>query len=273
MINIKQNLVSPSKYSIKCPYAMTPKFIVIHNTANDASAVNEVKYMIGNNNYTGFHIAIDDKEGVQGIPLNRNSFNAGDGANGNGNRNGIAIEICYSKSGGSRFTQAEKNTAEYVAYLLKQYGWGISKVKKHQDFNKGNCPHRTIDLGWQRFLNMVKDYMGKNPTPDQILTIGSIVTLPGIYTVTSVKNGLIGIKELTGETNRSYHWFNPQPFDVVDNKGNKVAKQICYKGSKVKLNGMYAVQKLAKTNAWACKLTIGGRTNWVYCEPCYEVKD
>ena len=32
----KQNLVSSSKYSIKCPYAMTAEYVVVHNTANDA---------------------------------------------------------------------------------------------------------------------------------------------------------------------------------------------------------------------------------------------
>ena len=45
-MNIVKNLVSQSKYSVKCPYSMTPEFIVVHNTANDATAQNEVKYMI-----------------------------------------------------------------------------------------------------------------------------------------------------------------------------------------------------------------------------------
>ena len=48
----------------------------------------------------------------------------------------------------------------YVAYLLKQYGWGIDRVKKHQDWSGKYCPHRTLDLGWERFLNMVNSYLG-----------------------------------------------------------------------------------------------------------------
>ena len=52
MVKIVQNLVSSKKYSIKCPYTMKPEFVVIHNTANDASAENEVSYMINNNNET-----------------------------------------------------------------------------------------------------------------------------------------------------------------------------------------------------------------------------
>ena len=41
-----------SKYSIKCPDIMIPQGITVHNTANDASAMSEVSYMIGNNNKT-----------------------------------------------------------------------------------------------------------------------------------------------------------------------------------------------------------------------------
>lgn len=148
-----------SKYSIKCPYTMKPEFIIVHNTYNDASAMSEISYMIGNGNKVSFHVAVDDYRAVQGIDFNRNTFNAGDGRSGKGNRKGIAIEICYSKSGGTRFDKAESLAAQYVAYLLKQYGWGINKVKKHQDFSKKYCPHRTLDRGWQRFLKMVESYL------------------------------------------------------------------------------------------------------------------
>lgn len=155
-MKVIQMLVSKEKYNIKCPYTMIPEFIVVHNTANDASARDEVAYMCKNNNQVSFHYAIDDKEIVQGIPEDRNAWHAGDGGNGPGNRKGIAIEICYSKSGGKRFEEAEKLTAKFIAYKLKEKGWGIDKVKKHQDFSGKYCPHRTLDMGWQRFLNMVQ---------------------------------------------------------------------------------------------------------------------
>lgn len=150
-----------SKYSIKCPYEMTPEFLIIHNTANDASAMAEISYMIGNNNKTSFHVAVDNERVVEGLPFNRNSWNAGDGGNGKGNRKGISIEICYSKSGGERFEEAENLCASYVAYLLKQYGWGIEKVTKHQDYSGKYCPHRTLDMGWERFLNKIREQIGE----------------------------------------------------------------------------------------------------------------
>jgi len=151
-----QNLIPLGKYDIKCPYYMNPKGICIHNTANDAPAIDERNYMASNNNEVSFHIAVDDKEAIQCIPFNRNTWHAGDGGNGEGNRNYIAIEICYSRSGGERFINAEKRAAKEVATLLKQYNWTISNVKKHQDFSNKYCPHRTLDLGWQKFLNMIQ---------------------------------------------------------------------------------------------------------------------
>lgn len=167
-MSVIKNLVSQSKYSIKCPYSMTPEFVVVHNTANDASAQNEVKYMISNNNQVSFHFAVDDKEIVQGLPLDRNAWACGDGANGKGNRKGIQIEICYSKSGGARFENAEKNAAKFIAQLLKERGWGVDKVKKHQDFRNKYCPHRTLDKGWASFVNMVKDYLNELNKPTQV---------------------------------------------------------------------------------------------------------
>lgn len=173
-MNVIKNLVSQSKYSIKCPYSMTSEFVVVHNTANDASAQNEVKYMISNNNQVSFHFAVDDKEIVQGLPLDRNAWACGDGANGKGNRKGIQIEICYSKSGGVRFENAEKNAAKFIAQLLKERGWGIDKVKKHQDFSNKYCPHRTLDKGWASFVNMVKDYVNELNKPVQSTQSSSI---------------------------------------------------------------------------------------------------
>ena len=173
-MNIVKNLVSESKYSVKCPYSMKPEFIVVHNTANDAPAANEIKYMISNNNQVSFHFAVDDKEVIQGLPLDRNAWACGDGANGKGNRKGIQIEICYSKSGGARFENAEKNAAKFIAQLLKESGWGVENVKKHQDFSNKYCPHRTLDKGWASFVNMIKDYLNELNKPVQSTQSSSI---------------------------------------------------------------------------------------------------
>ena len=165
MVNIRKVECPKDKLSIKCPNTMTPTRIVIHNTANDASAANEITYMHKNTNQTSFHFAVDDKEIVQGIELNRNAWHASDG-NGKGNREGIAIEICYSKSGGEKWLKAVENAAELTAKLLKDYGWGIDKVTKHADYTNKHCPHRILDeYGWDNFLNLVKSKMSVGITP------------------------------------------------------------------------------------------------------------
>lgn len=126
--------------------------------------------MVNNTNQTSFHFAVDDTEAWQGLLLTRNGWHAGDGSTGAGNRKHIGVEICYSKSGGVRFDKAEDNAAELIASLLKQYGFGIDRVRKHQDFSGKYCPHRTLDRGWNRFLDKVKAKMEGVPTmPDTTL--------------------------------------------------------------------------------------------------------
>ncbi|MCQ2968523.1 MAG: N-acetylmuramoyl-L-alanine amidase [Clostridium sp.] len=165
MINIVQQLCPEYKWNIKCPCKMTAEYITVHNTDNDAPAKNEITYMNNNNNKVSYHYAVDDIEARQGIPLDRNTWNAGDGL-GDGNMKSIAIEICYSASGGDRFHKAEDNAAQLIAYLLIQRGWGIDRVRTHKSWSGKDCPHRTMQEGWQRFLDMIQYYLnGKQPEP------------------------------------------------------------------------------------------------------------
>ena len=157
MLKIDRLLLPDNLISLKATNPMQPQFIVIHNTANDASAMSEISWMMKNPKSTSYHYAVDESRAVQGVPLNRNAWHAGDGTNGVGNRRGISVEICRSTSNDKElFLKAENNAAELVAMLLIQFNWGIEKVKKHQDFSGKYCPHRTLDLGWERFLKKVE---------------------------------------------------------------------------------------------------------------------
>lgn len=175
MINIKYiPLPNNSVAHKKTSYHMIPEFICIHNTANKATAKGEIDYMHISDDYRSFHFAVDETEIVQGLPLDTNSWHAGDGECGDGNRKGISIEICRSycpvENGGgdeklwqteykTKFEKAQENAAELTAYILHKYGWGcdLSRVRKHQDFDGKYCPHRTMcDYGWDFFLNLVR---------------------------------------------------------------------------------------------------------------------
>lgn len=160
-INIKQLLVTPSKYNLKCPYTMDAQYLTIHNTANDASAANEINYMVNNNHQVSYHFAVDDQVVIQGLPLNRNGWHCGDGQ-GHGNMQSIGIEICYSKSGGERYVNAEILAIQLIAQLLHEREWKIDRVKKHQDWSGKYCPHRILDEGrWASFLNRVQKELDK----------------------------------------------------------------------------------------------------------------
>src|SRR6185312_8677979 len=100
--------------------------------------------------------AVDDKEVVQGVTVDRNAWHCGDG-NGAGNRKSIGVEICYSKSGGTRYYLAEGLAVRFVAQLLHERNWGIDRVRKHQDWSGKYCPHRILSEGrWNSFLNRIK---------------------------------------------------------------------------------------------------------------------
>lgn len=175
MVEIIKNLCPEEKYPEKCPFSMTPKRIVIHNTANDAPAENEINYMLSRPGEVSFHFAVDDEKAVQGISLKRNAWHAGDGR-GKGNLEGIAIEICYSKSGGEKWLKAVRNAAELTAQLMKDYNIPIELVTKHQDYSGKNCPHRILsEYGWENFINLVREYTGEKLTAKV-----EIVTAPDV---------------------------------------------------------------------------------------------
>ena len=235
MVKIVQDLVSESRYPVQCPYHMTPEYITIHNTANDASALNEIAYM-QRNEYNSYHFAVDDVEARQGLPLDRNNFSCGDGANGTGNRKSIAIEICYSKSGGSRYVQAEENCVQLVAYLLKKYGLGVDRVKKHQDWSGKYCPHRILaENRWESFKNRIRQAMGGSPTPQPTSSfkVGDNVRIRTAdhynYYVADDVQKMYGIYQVREDLNAGgenrFSWKDngiPEKFvDIVNSNGKK----------------------------------------------------
>lgn len=122
---------------------MSPTSITIHSTANPKStAIQERNWLVNplNTRDASWHIAIDDEMAVEAIPLNEVAYHAGDYT---GNRTSIGIEICES---GDR-EKTLNNSAIVVAKLLKKYGWGTDKLKRHYDWSGKNCP-RILNITW-----------------------------------------------------------------------------------------------------------------------------
>lgn len=225
MVPIIKKIVPSSKYDIKCPFEMKPTRIVVHNTANDASARNEIAYMTNNDYETSFHYAVDDVEIVQGIEEDRNAWHAGDG-NGVGNREGIGIEICYSLSGGERFDKAEDNAVDLIVDIMNRYGFSIEQVTKHQDYSGKYCPHRTLDNGWERFINKIQSrlnvkeyellvsvpvYMSAKDAISGDNVVGYYDS--GIYYIFNEVDGMINITKNKGIPGA---WINPNDNKIVE---------------------------------------------------------
>ena len=215
-------LCPESKYPIKAPNPMVPQGITIHNTANDACAIAEISYMITNNYKVSYHWAVDDINAVQGIPHDRNAWHAGDGRNGFGNKSTIGIEICYSKSGGDRFLKAEDNAAELIARLMLQYGWGLEKIglitiNTHQSRSGNYCPHKTLDLGMERFYDKIRvaysKLSGAPIPPPQPLPVGA-------YTV-QVKVNALNIRAGAGTQHEIVGVIRDKgTYTIVETQGN-----------------------------------------------------
>ena len=60
-MDIIKKLISKEKYSIKCPYSLSPIGITVHNTDNLASAANEIAYMERNDKEISYHFAVDEE--------------------------------------------------------------------------------------------------------------------------------------------------------------------------------------------------------------------
>lgn len=162
LIQIDENIVSEDMYGIKCPYEMDAIGVTIHQTGNtgNSSADNEIAYMISNSNEVSYHFAVDEEHAVQGLPLNRNGWHAGDG-NGDGNRHTIGIEICRDYSPDrEQYDKAVDNGARLAATILKEYGWDIDHLYKHEDWSGKHCPAIILNEGkWDWFKAKVQSYL------------------------------------------------------------------------------------------------------------------
>lgn len=111
-VTFKEMIVPKGNENIRPGYAMEPKYITIHETANTskgANALNHAKYLDnqarGNTDRSAsWHFTVDDKEIYQHLPLNEVGWHAG---NKTGNYESIGIEIAVNSDG--NYTKAVEN--------------------------------------------------------------------------------------------------------------------------------------------------------------------
>lgn len=158
-MEISKKIIDHSLWGLKCPHSMEPSYITIHNTANNASAAQEVAYLKKNTASTSCHIFVDENEVIQCLPLDRNAWHAGDGSNGTGNRNSIGVEICRSTDYKTdRHHQAMLNATEIVRQLMNEYKIPLDHVVQHNHWSGKDCPHRIREEGmWETFLSLCEE--------------------------------------------------------------------------------------------------------------------
>ena len=227
MYIFKQNLVSKDKYSIKCPYSMKVEYITVHDTANRATAENEIKYMISNDKEVSFHLAVDEAEVIQGLPFDRNSWSCGDGAKGTGNRKSISVEICRPiHEDKSLYTKAEENAVYVVARLLYTHNLLIEKLKKHQDWSGKTCPNVLLKEGrWNTFkerVNTVLKAIHNGECSGELSSgITTVITSSEKYSVGDKVKVLASAQNYaTGETIKSF--VKGSTYEVVRIKEDKL---------------------------------------------------
>lgn len=165
---------------------ITPRYITIHetdNTKKGAGAKNHADYLKGNDAASrpvSWHFTVDDKEIIQHLPTNEMGYHAGDGRNGPGNTQSIAIEICVNSDGD--FEKAVQNAVWLVKKLMAEHNIPINRVVPHKHWTGKNCP-RLLLPRWSEFLNLVE---GGGP--------GNVeVTQPNVWTGQVLKRGDKGL--------------------------------------------------------------------------------
>ena len=167
MKKIKTKLIQINT-AARSGYVLKPKYITIHNTGNPkagADAETHAIYMQGSgkDSTASYHYVVDDKEIYRLLPDNEVAWHAGDGENGTGNRQSLAIEICENVDG--NLLNATNNAVELTVYLMKTYNIPLSNVVQHNYWSGKNCPNRIRKgepYNWQTFLNKVEQALKVN---------------------------------------------------------------------------------------------------------------
>lgn len=142
------------------------QYIVIHDVGTRSTARNNVVYFSGGNRNASAHYFVDDGSIWQSVEDFNGAFHVGDGYGRYGitNTNSIGIEMCLPN--GVVTAKTEQNTIELTQYLMKKYNLPVSRVVRHYDASRKNCPTQfNLDGKWTRWFAFKNKLQGASPTP------------------------------------------------------------------------------------------------------------
>lgn len=207
-VTVKEHFVTshnPNRISLPVKRTLPLIGVTVHNTddINEARQTTDPEQYVratinGNMGTVRVHYYVDDDEAWQMLPLDWQSWHAGQkgkyDANGSeaGNAQTISVECIMDGSGSEKDKRAEDNAARLIAWLLDYYGMSVeSDLYTHnywcnvRNGRKGtidelnmmddgykNCP-RFIRPHWQAFCDKVRSYMAKKPSKMYYVQVGA----------------------------------------------------------------------------------------------------
>lgn len=194
---------------------ITPKFIVIHYTANPAaSAYNHYLYFSRQNVGVSAHYFIDTKEIIQLLEDNWYGWHCGAKTYKHPecrNSNSIGIEMCIEKDWSLSEIVVEK-TIQLTRMLMKKYNIPIQNILRHYDVTGKNCPAPFVSepKKWEDFKARLidnTDIQKINKKMQVTATELNVRTLPNTNSKilgTLKQNEIITV---TGVTNNNWYQF------------------------------------------------------------------
>jgi N-acetylmuramoyl-L-alanine amidase len=147
----------------------TIRYIVIHDTGNPSAGANassHFNYFNGGNRSSSADIFVDDSSvWVVNDYHKYFTWHVGDGKGRFGitNPNSVGIEICINQDG--NYDKAVQNAVVIAKELMKELNIPMSRVIRHYDASRKNCPASMSANNWQRWRQFTTELM-KNEGDD-----------------------------------------------------------------------------------------------------------
>lgn len=151
--------------------ANNPIYIVVHDTGNYASSANALahcNFFSGGNRNASAHYFVDTGNIIQIIKDKDSAWHVGDGNNkyGISNKNSIGIEMCVNDMG--KYNIVKSNTIELIRYLMQKYNIPISRVVRHYDASRKNCPGSLSANNWAAWWQFIEDIKYNNIQKEEV---------------------------------------------------------------------------------------------------------
>lgn len=158
-MNITEKLISGQNRPGR---KITPKYLVIHWTANTnkgANATANRNYFNSTDRFASAHYLVDCQEIVRALPENELGYHVGAKSYRHSycrNSNSIGIEMCVNSDG--NFTKMVEHTVELAADICKRHGINpATAMLRHYDVTGKDCPRFYVqdNAAWNVFKQAV----------------------------------------------------------------------------------------------------------------------